>query len=273
MDATDNNNGLNAAFLAILKPIARLFLTFGRGFREFSELAKTAFVAVATDDYGVRGRPTNRSRVAAMTGLSRKEISRLRAKINAGDAASVGYRTPVRQVIDAWRSQDEFRGTDGEPAVLPLTGSQGSFQALVRRFAGDIPEGAIRKELQRIEATVVRGESIRLLPEDPGRAKAESQLVARLRAGPSPLLNAIARNPLDGDRERGGPCAALSHANVRKSDLVQVREQVAQRLRLASRQFIDLLHAYEVQTAGAGGDEITVSISAGVFYAEMPDGE
>ena len=40
------------AFLIALKPIARIFLRFGIGFREFSEIAKIAFVDVASTDYG-----------------------------------------------------------------------------------------------------------------------------------------------------------------------------------------------------------------------------
>ena len=69
MEPNNNNNvnGLNVAFLALLKPLARLFLCFDRGFREFAELSKTAFVAVASDDYGIGGRPTNSSRIAAMS--------------------------------------------------------------------------------------------------------------------------------------------------------------------------------------------------------------
>ncbi|MDH3905625.1 MAG: DUF6502 family protein, partial [Gammaproteobacteria bacterium] len=62
------------AFLVVLKPIARILLRFGIGFREFSEIAKTAFVDVASSDFGLRGRPTNISRVAVMTGLTRKEV-------------------------------------------------------------------------------------------------------------------------------------------------------------------------------------------------------
>ncbi|MBT8088565.1 MAG: hypothetical protein KJO46_11040, partial [Gammaproteobacteria bacterium] len=69
---SDNeNNTLNKALLSILTPLARLCLRYGRGYREFQDLAKAAFVKVASEDYGVHGRPTNASRIAAMTGLTR----------------------------------------------------------------------------------------------------------------------------------------------------------------------------------------------------------
>ena len=62
----------------VMPSICRLLLRHEIGFREFSDLAKAAFVQVATEDYGIRGRPTNISRVAVMTGLTRKEVKRLR---------------------------------------------------------------------------------------------------------------------------------------------------------------------------------------------------
>ena len=56
------------AILLVMRPIARALLRVGVGYREFSEIAKTAFVETATKEYGLRGRPTNISRVAVMTG-------------------------------------------------------------------------------------------------------------------------------------------------------------------------------------------------------------
>ncbi|MGI9232675.1 MAG: DUF6502 family protein, partial [Woeseiaceae bacterium] len=144
------NNTLNKAFLILLQPIARLFLRFGRGYREYSDLSKAAFVAVASEDYGVHGRPTNVSRIAAMTGLTRKEISRIRARLETGDGAKTERGTPLQELINGWQSNPEFLDHADKPAALSLDGGPGSFQALVKRFAGDIPEGAMRKELQRI---------------------------------------------------------------------------------------------------------------------------
>ena len=88
------------AFLIALRPMARILLKFGIGFREFSEVMKTAFVDVATRDFGLRGRPTNISRVAVMTGLTRKEVRRLREKLESGDNAVVVKSMNVRNHMD-----------------------------------------------------------------------------------------------------------------------------------------------------------------------------
>ena len=51
------------ALLIAIRPLARALLRAGIGYREFAEISKTAFVDIATKDYGLRGRPTNISRV------------------------------------------------------------------------------------------------------------------------------------------------------------------------------------------------------------------
>ena len=271
MDSNNNNfNGLNEAFLAILKPVAKLFLHFDRGFREFSELAKTAFVVVASDEYGVGGRPTTGSRVSAMTGISRKEISRIRDKTRAGCVAVVDSRTPVQSVINAWRRCPEFVDETGSPRVLPLTGTRGSFLRLVRQSAGDIPEGAVRKELLRIGAIETDGSRVRLQPPAPDRAAKEQCMAVKLKSGPYPLLTALAATEGCNTDQESWPRATISCSRVRSSEVGQVREHVAQRMRLASRQLNDLLKAYEVQNGGVPPDEPTVPICAGVFVAETP---
>lgn len=264
----ENNNKLNKAFLTLLKPLARLFLRYGRGYREYSELSKTAFVAVAAKDYGVHGRPTNVSRIAAMTGLTRKEISRIRTRINNGEDAVTQRGTPLQEVICAWRSVDEFLDENGQPAILPLVGQHGSFQSLVRQFAGDIPEGAMRKELHRIGAVDFVDDAIQLRPDQPGKEQAESEMADQLRAGPFPLLAALAHNESVYKGTDKWPLESVSRKSIRKSDVRRVRQLVSVRLRAATTNIADLLEAYSTLHRGEGTDEPMVAVSAGVFYAE-----
>jgi hypothetical protein len=58
MQDTSKNNVLTG-LLKALRPIARFLMKSGIGYREFAEISKSAFVDVATSDYGLRGRPTN----------------------------------------------------------------------------------------------------------------------------------------------------------------------------------------------------------------------
>ena len=79
-----SQSSILTALLYALRPIARILLRAGVSYREFSEISKQAFVDVATSDFGIRGRPTNISRVAVMTGLTRKEVKRVRESISKG---------------------------------------------------------------------------------------------------------------------------------------------------------------------------------------------
>ncbi len=266
-----NNNKLNHTFFQLLRPVARLFLRFGRGYREYSELSKTAFVSVASKDYGVHGRPTNVSRIAAMTGLTRKEISRIRARIDRGEAAVIERVTPVREVIAAWCTDEEFLDASGAPAALPISGDRGSFRALIRRYAGDIPEGAMKKELQRISAVECDGESLTLQAHRLEDQEAEDAMVSQLRAGPYPLLAAIARNEFVLREEDGWPLETVTRQSIRKSDVRRVRKLVSVRLRAATTNIADLLDAYSTLQNGDSTSEKLVPVSAGVFYTEGLD--
>ena len=70
------STALRSACRTLLRPIALILLRGGITWKEFAELSKSVFVSVATDEFGIRGRPTNVSRVSILTGISRKEVNR-----------------------------------------------------------------------------------------------------------------------------------------------------------------------------------------------------
>ena len=183
----------NSVLFKLLQPLARLFLHFGISYREYCELSKAAFVAVAAEDFGVHGRPTNASRIAAMTGLTRKDIGQIRRKIESGDSAQTDRQSPINEVLSAWFSAAEFLDKRGEPKRLPLKGERASFESLVRQFAGDIPEGAMRKELQRIDAIELADNTVSIRSEGLAKLEANKQAAAELLIEPYEQLRAAAR--------------------------------------------------------------------------------
>ena len=183
----------NSILLQLLQPLARLFLYFGVSYREFCELSKAAFVTVAGEDFGVHGRPTNASRIAAMTGLTRKEIGRIRRKIASDESALTVRQSPVNEVLSAWLSVDEFLDGRGRPRRLPLKGDHASFEALVRQFAGDIPEGAMRKELQRIDAIELADNTVCIRKDGLAKLEADKRKATELLGEPYQQLQAAAR--------------------------------------------------------------------------------
>jgi hypothetical protein len=54
------------------------------------------------------------------------------------------------RVIAGWRRDPLFQAPTGDPGALPLDDSPSSFNALVKKYSGDVPPRAVLDELQRV---------------------------------------------------------------------------------------------------------------------------
>lgn len=124
----------------------------GMTWREFADISKSIFVEVAGDEYGIKGRQTNVSRIAILTGIDRKEVRRQRGLLKAAAAPPASKTTDATRILSGWHQDREFSGTDGKPMPLPVDGDRCSFAELCRRYAGDISPGTLLKELKRVNA-------------------------------------------------------------------------------------------------------------------------
>jgi hypothetical protein len=138
---------LRLSCLALLRPIASVVLKCGMTWREFSELSKAVFVAVASDEFGIRGRPTNVSRVSILTGISRKEVKRQRELLAEPVLPSSSKSTDATRLLSGWHQDADYVGSDGEPKTLNATGESPSFQSLFAAYGGDTPEQTLLREL------------------------------------------------------------------------------------------------------------------------------
>ena len=141
-----------AAFRLIFRPIAKILLLAGITWKEVAEVCKATLVEVATDEFGIKGRPTNVSRVAILTGFTRKEVARLRNLLATADVSSAERMNHATRVLTGWYTDADFLDADGSPRALDVDGEQGSFTALCRRFASDVPATTMLKELRHVGA-------------------------------------------------------------------------------------------------------------------------
>ncbi len=262
------------ALLLVLRPLARAMLRAGIGYREFAEVSKTAFVDVAGKDYGLRGRPTNISRVAVMTGLTRKEVRRIRDKAEVGDDPGVAKLTPMSQVMHRWYTEDDFTSDNGVPIVLKFDADGTSFSDLVKRFGGDIPPGAMRTELKRIGAV----EEL-----DSGQLKAVSRsvvgiddhekLVRGLAHVMYPAALAMVHNISEESEKDSWVHLSAFTQSVRSNDLGRIRRVSSDRAASFIESVDDFLAAYEnlYDTSDENGGDQAVGI--GVFYFEEDKSE
>ena len=85
---TKHLQALSAAVLRLLRPLVRILLRNGVSYSSFADLAKWVYVDVAMREFGVEGRKQSVSRVSIITGLSRKEVSRVHQLPKPDDGAS-----------------------------------------------------------------------------------------------------------------------------------------------------------------------------------------
>jgi hypothetical protein len=187
----------------VMRPFARLMLNAGLGYKDFAEVAKLAFVEVALNHYGVRGRATNVSRVSVMTGISRREIPALRIELEklVADEVPIGLAQP--DILHFWLQDPEYLDNNARPKALPYHGDTGSFMSLVRRYGGDIPPGALRSELKRVGAIAETPSGLlELVKTYFVPSSAEERMLLALRQNVRALLTTVAHNS---DVNRIGP--------------------------------------------------------------------
>jgi Family of unknown function (DUF6502) len=128
-------------------------LKSGITWKEFADLARVKFVQVATKEFGIRGRPTNASRVAILTGIDRRDVRKLRVmSAEQPVVVAAGFMSKPTQVLDGWFHDPNFRTASGEPRDLQVSEGVDSFAALVRRYTPGIPHVAMIKELRAVSA-------------------------------------------------------------------------------------------------------------------------
>ena len=140
-------NTVRSSCRALLRPIASVVLKCGMTWREFSELSKSVFVSVASDEFGIRGRPTNVSRMSILTGISRKEVKRQRDLLAAPATAVAPKTTDATRLLSGWHQDPDYVGDDGQPLPLEPAGETPSFQSLFGTYGGDTPEQTLLREL------------------------------------------------------------------------------------------------------------------------------
>lgn len=146
-----HSKALVEAIVRILTPLVRILLRNGVSCGAFTELARRVYVDVADRDFIVAGRKQSVSRIAVITGLNRKEVTRIRGLPPIESTAIDERYNRAARVISGWVRDPQFQDKKGDPDTLPLEGEHG-FGALVKKHSGDMPSRAVADELMRVHA-------------------------------------------------------------------------------------------------------------------------
>ncbi len=143
---------LSAATLRLLRPLVRILLRNNVSHRTFAELAKLVYVEVANAEFGIAGKRQTTSRIAILSGLTRKEVQRLLAHPPDTESVTEEEYHRASRVITGWVRDPDFGDGKGHPHPLRMEGKRASFRVLVKRYSGDIPVRALLDELLRVGA-------------------------------------------------------------------------------------------------------------------------
>lgn len=262
---------ISSAILKLMKPLVRILLRNGIPFRTFSELAKRAYVSVASEEFAIEGRKASVSRVSVITGLSRKEISRVRETADPeADISTQRYNRAAR-VISGWIGDPMFHNAHGDPEELPLEDGPGSFAELVRQYSGDVPARAILDELVRV-GSVARTQDgkIRLLARGYVPQTGEADKIGILGTDVTELVSTIDHNLVNTKDSKKEPWfqRKVSYDNLPAEAMDELRKLSARHgqelLELLNRRMSELDRDVTKESAGTG----RMKASIGVYYFE-----
>ncbi|MEO8223624.1 MAG: DUF6502 family protein, partial [Gammaproteobacteria bacterium] len=123
---------VSAVLLATLRPLASMLLRFGVSYQDFDRVCKAAFVEAATDEYGVGGKPASTSRVALMTGLTRKAVRNIQGQRLSTVLPQPDIRSLPAEVLNLWHTDPRFCESYGVSRPLSWDSGPVSFGELVR---------------------------------------------------------------------------------------------------------------------------------------------
>jgi hypothetical protein len=147
--------GLLAAYRRLLGPLIRILIRNGVSYSEFSQVAKEAYVEVATKDFRVKSGTISSSRIAVLAGLSLEAVEKEEERARTGRGFMASYLEEISEVLSCWHTDSDFAGPYGIPLELRFSGQEAfDFQELVRRSAGDTDPKLLLNELISIGAVI-----------------------------------------------------------------------------------------------------------------------
>jgi hypothetical protein len=201
---------LRLALRMMLKPLVKLLISQGVSHGDFSEAAKDVYVEVAIR-YFDKSAKVNQSRIAILTGLTRKEVKNVIDRAMRSEPYGKNFSRPSR-VLAGWHSDPRYLGPYGVPLEIPyestVSGGTPSFVDLVKTYSGDMAPRPMLKELMRIGAVVEsENKALKVLRRDFIPEALSGELVERLGEVTHNFFSTAARNiekrgPEDGLFER-----------------------------------------------------------------------
>lgn len=152
------------ALQQLMEPLAGFVLDSGLSAHELFAIFREAAVKNVVAKQLESSDRINISGIAATTGISRADISRLlKSARSARDKSSGTQQQSTNRILAAWHEDPRFTSPNGQPSELKLYGRGATFDSLAKRYGRGIPTRAVLDEL-------IRAGAIELLTDQKVRA-------------------------------------------------------------------------------------------------------
>lgn len=122
-------------------------------FPDFSDLVKELYVASCGRHFRLGDKKLTDSRISLLTGLQRRDIRAIRARLDATDGKETltDPASPLARVIAYWSAQKPYGDGKGNPRPLPRSAPESAptFDGLVAAISRDIHPRTIFDEMLR----------------------------------------------------------------------------------------------------------------------------
>lgn len=143
----DNRPNLNRLFLKLLGPLVRIAIKNKVSQKEFDEIVRQSYVDESYRHFCLPKQKMTVSRVAVLTGLSRKEVVRLSSNSSSPGEQSKVVLSRAARVTMGWITDPRFCDENNQPKLLALRDKDDGFAALVELYSGDVTPVAMLDEL------------------------------------------------------------------------------------------------------------------------------
>jgi len=157
-----DHTSLMEALRTLMQPLATLSVARGMSFSTVEEMLKNAFVDAARTTHSNAVQHRMVSRISTVTGLNRREVSRL---LQTDSSTAPTRRSPATQVFTRWVSEPSLKNAKGKPLSLPRQGPAPSFDELARSVNRDVHPRSLLEELCRLGLVRVEGETVHVVRE------------------------------------------------------------------------------------------------------------
>ncbi len=267
-------NPVKTMALKILRPLVRMLIRQGVAHRTLEDYVREAYVLEGEKELLGNGGKVTVSSLAVLTGLSRKEVKRIKDSAADGEEGDAAQRHRIVRLLGAWSNHPDF-SENGEGRALPIQGEQ-SFTELVKRFSGDMTPVSTLSLLEQSGNVLRVGDELFLIKKHYLPVQTPTQQLALFGTDVNELMQTIIHNLSSKHQERWFQ-RKVSNAQVSVDALAAFKQYAAEKSMALLEDYDEWLSKHEIsnqaQQESDPQGEAAAYVTVGIYYLETPKQE